>query len=230
MQTGALSGKIFSIHEKNSGNAQGVIQPTENTMKIDDEANYSKRGEELFSLYRDYLKHEDNLINQRTTWLITIQSFLIATFGFSYQNRFTGLITIYSGYLEKNGYPTLSSSSIGTIPPEILENITRQYPEIGIKISNYNNLLYALSIIGLITSVIAFFSVSAAVNATVAIRKKWYAISSFSRRIIANQLPDISGGGSRHAHLFGKVMSLSLPIFFIVFWSVIVFMICKKYL
>lgn len=42
-------------------------------------------GERMFRLLREYLVHEDDLINQRTKWLITIQSFLIATFGFSVQ-------------------------------------------------------------------------------------------------------------------------------------------------
>jgi hypothetical protein len=48
----------------------------------------NKKIEELYLNYRDYIKHENILINYRTTWLITIQSFLITTFGFSYQKKF----------------------------------------------------------------------------------------------------------------------------------------------
>jgi hypothetical protein len=34
---------------------------------------------ELYKVYRDYMKHEDDLLNQRTTWLLVIQGFLFAT-------------------------------------------------------------------------------------------------------------------------------------------------------
>jgi hypothetical protein len=39
----------------------------------------------LYTIYRNYIEHEDSLVNHRTTWLITIQSFLIATLGLTYQ-------------------------------------------------------------------------------------------------------------------------------------------------
>ena len=35
----------------------------------------------LYNIYRDYMKHEDDLLNQRTTWLLVIQGFLFATLG-----------------------------------------------------------------------------------------------------------------------------------------------------
>lgn len=40
---------------------------------------------DLYRLYRSQEEHENDLINHRTTWLVTIQSVLIATFGFSFQ-------------------------------------------------------------------------------------------------------------------------------------------------
>ena len=35
----------------------------------------------LYDLYRDYMKHEDDLINQRSSWHLLLQGFLFATFG-----------------------------------------------------------------------------------------------------------------------------------------------------
>jgi hypothetical protein len=35
----------------------------------------------LYEIYRDYMKHEDDLLNHRTTWLLVIQGFLFATLG-----------------------------------------------------------------------------------------------------------------------------------------------------
>lgn len=37
--------------------------------------------EKLYQIYRDYLIHEDDLMNQRSTWHLLIQGFLFATFG-----------------------------------------------------------------------------------------------------------------------------------------------------
>jgi hypothetical protein len=34
-----------------------------------------------YAIYRDYIKHEDDLLNQRSTWHLLIQGFLFATLG-----------------------------------------------------------------------------------------------------------------------------------------------------
>jgi hypothetical protein len=39
---------------------------------------------ELYKIYRSYIEHEDNLINQRTTWFIQLHSFLIASYGIAF--------------------------------------------------------------------------------------------------------------------------------------------------
>src|SRR5688572_28835390 len=38
--------------------------------------------EEQYHLYRDYLKHEDGLINYRLTWTLTLQGLLFAALGY----------------------------------------------------------------------------------------------------------------------------------------------------
>ena len=40
---------------------------------------------DLYKAYREIITHEDSLVHNRMTWLITIESFVIATFGFSFQ-------------------------------------------------------------------------------------------------------------------------------------------------
>jgi hypothetical protein len=42
---------------------------------------------ELFNLYRDYVRHQYDLINHRTTWYATMQAFLFGAFGFSIQKK-----------------------------------------------------------------------------------------------------------------------------------------------
>jgi hypothetical protein len=55
---------------------------------------------EHFQLFRDYVKHEDELINRRLTWLLTVQGFLFAAYGIANQ--------IYAGSNSKNGSETLA--------------------------------------------------------------------------------------------------------------------------
>src|SRR5580658_5975181 len=40
---------------------------------------------ELYSVFRDYLKHEDDLINNRLNWNFTIQGFLFTAYTFTLQ-------------------------------------------------------------------------------------------------------------------------------------------------
>jgi len=39
----------------------------------------------IFNLYRDYVKHEDELINRRMSWNLTLQGFLFAAYGVTVQ-------------------------------------------------------------------------------------------------------------------------------------------------
>jgi hypothetical protein len=41
----------------------------------------------IYELFRDYVKHEDELINNRLSWLLTIHGFLYATYGFTIQKK-----------------------------------------------------------------------------------------------------------------------------------------------
>jgi hypothetical protein len=41
----------------------------------------------IYELFRDYVKHQDSLINNRLSWLLTIHGFLYATYGFTIQKK-----------------------------------------------------------------------------------------------------------------------------------------------
>jgi hypothetical protein len=57
-----------------------AIVPTDLTAVSPDDRRYKR-----FELLRDYLKHEDNLVDHRIKWNLTIQGFLFTAFGFSLQ-------------------------------------------------------------------------------------------------------------------------------------------------
>src|SRR3954453_13719795 len=66
----------------------------------------------LYKEYRDYLKHEETLINNRTTWLITGNALLIAALGVIFQKRLDQLANA-------NTDVRVSSSTLGVLlsPP-----------------------------------------------------------------------------------------------------------------
>jgi hypothetical protein len=42
---------------------------------------------ELYKILRSYIEHEDYLINFRSNWMYLIQSFLVASYGFTIQKK-----------------------------------------------------------------------------------------------------------------------------------------------
>ncbi len=70
-----------------------------------DESNDKELNEFLlrrFDIWRDYIKHEDNLINNRVTWFVAFQSFLIATYGIIFSNTLRVLAGDHN--LTQDGY------------------------------------------------------------------------------------------------------------------------------
>lgn len=177
-----------------------------------------KRLEEIYSLFRKYIEQENNLINNRMTWLMTVQSFLIATFGFSYQKEFEVLTEIH-----------LSDKAT-----EVLN-----LADISLLIHNYKYFLAILASIGIFTSLVATLSIMAAFMAIDNITEKWNEDFLqndnkleylFQEKPKVDFLPGIAGGGNTHASIWGKWLALALPAFFFIFWtSVFIFVIAKKF-
>jgi hypothetical protein len=150
-------------------------------------------AEEVYKLHRSCIEHEDNLVNQRTTWLITVQSFLIATFGLSYQKKFE--------VAEKLAFTGKDLTALGSIYDE------------------YRVFMLVLACVGLITAIAAFFSVYAAVRALRSIRDSW--LKSFPTQPHP-YLPGITGGGDPKAERRGISLSMWAPVFFSLLWSAVI--------
>jgi len=151
-----------------------------------------QRDEELDSVYkihRDYIAHEDNLIHQRTSWMITIQSFLIATFGLSYQKRYEFIAQYYAANKKMPCFPPIDS--------------------------DYTIFLISLCCIGAGTALATLFSVYAAIRALRRVRNNWRdLVGQWHPRY----LPGITGGGDRIASKHGITLSIWVPAFFLAIW------------
>lgn len=152
-------------------------------------------AEKIFAIYRDYIEHEDELIHQRSTSLITIQSFILATFGFTYQKKYEVAAKIL---VEKDKKPI----DLGSINNE------------------YNGFLLALALVGVATSFIAWRSVRAAKHALEALSILW---SEHAKSLDVKYLPEITGGGNGSASKDGISLATWAPLFLLGFWLVTLF-------
>ena len=165
----------------------------------DDSVENAKRVEAFYTLLRDYIKHEDGLINQRATWLMSVQAFLIATFGLSYQKKF-----------------------------EVLANafIAGKVQQLQVMIAFYDVFLLLLVAIGIMTSIRAGDSVRAAMAALGRLTEHWNSFvqgqmkAPFSLPASLDYLPGIVGGGHPDAPGDGIRLADALPEFFRKFWLV----------
>jgi hypothetical protein len=98
----------------------------------------------LYRLYRDYIQHEDNLINNRVGWFIQLHSFLIASYGIVFAS---GLATFFSDH-------------------------TPLVPSIGLQ-ALAAALLIGIAVIGLESSAAARRSIKAAHAAIQALEARW---------------------------------------------------------
>jgi hypothetical protein len=199
-----------------------------------------KYYQELYVLYRDYIKHEDNLINARISWMISIQSFLIATFGFSYQKKFE----IINSFINKINKIKVTDKQLLDLTDFIklkdvkeIENILDKLYYLNIDsmmkieikafqnlIFRYDIFLWILTVIGMLTSFSALRSTSAAHSSIDELSIKW-------KEIIRNlklPFPQIVGGGSFKANQHGKILSERLPYFFLFIWGIILIFVIGK--
>jgi len=113
----------------------------------------------VFGVYRDYVKQEDNLINNRLTWLLIINGFLYTFYGTMINNIIN---TIRSDPLSINKAAVNSQSNAAFVA----ERLCHSRPLAGL-------VLLAISIVGLLISVAAYFSISAAQKALDALQKSF---------------------------------------------------------
>ena len=155
----------------------------------------------VYKAYRDYIVHEDDLVNQRTTWSITIQSFVIAIFGLTYQKKMEGIITFY-GLDDKNI----------ALPIQSMRDLAWQF----------DLFLLGIAFFGLAVASISGAAVYAAQRAIRFVSTGWASVRSGAE--LYAQFPSLTGGGNAASTTLGHFFPLALPVFLASFWlSVILY-------
>lgn len=186
----------------------------------------TKEHLELYCVFRDYLKHEDNLINNRLNWNFTIQGFLFFSWAYCFQKAVDLEIALAAKDLAAESAAKLTSA-----------------------LREIHAAMMAIGCAGFIVTLLVFFAALGAELAINNICGKWnkdhpeYAhgpeLSGDARsvrKLVAlfrsirhgkldakhdthePHLPGIIGGGRRGAHVLGFGAPIAIPIFFMAAW------------
>src|SRR5580700_9474074 len=152
---------------------------------------------EIFDRYREYVKHQYDLTNHRTTWFVTMNAFLFTTFGFTIQKK----LEVIGGLREELACPQK----------------TVQVCRI---IEQTDAFMLTLCAVGTISSLVAFFLLQSARRPIKALEIKWeqlIGIRNVPPEQVAARLRDthmilLVGGLSKDAAHWGRWLTLSFPI------------------
>lgn len=164
-----------------------------------------------FDKLQDYVKHEDNLINQRLTWNITIQAFAVTTYGFSIQKK----IEVYGKIFEGCKLP---------IAQQTLQECAAQ-PLIA-QLGKIDQFLIGLACSGILMNIVALLGIQAAHQAIGNLNSLWNAWDQQNNKgktVSRSGLPGLTGGGIDVATQSGKRTSTNLPYLLIFMWLFAVF-------
>ena len=151
---------------------------------------------DLYKTCRSLEEHENDLINQRTTWFITIESVITATYGFSLQKYHE----VYGKYIFKDDCKYLS----------------KEY----IQGASFELFLLILCVIGVFSAVSAHKSIKAATDAQRGIRLYW---NSQKDNSTGMNTPPLAGGGDHEDRIryLGSTFSRGIVWLFGTLWLLI---------
>jgi predicted nuclease of predicted toxin-antitoxin system len=168
---------------------------------------YDKKYEEeltikRYEILRDYIKHEDSLINNRLTWLLVAQGLIFSAF--------SSLFKPISDLLKT------STDLHENVDLAIISEI-----EINSQIAQLKTIQCILSVLGLSISIVSFFTIWAAV---LAIRELENSTLEKNIKSSNTLLPDITAGRSSLARRYqlGKIAPFGIPIIIMLGWLYII--------
>lgn len=158
----------------------------------------------FYATFRDYAKHEDNLVNNRLTWILTIHGFLYATYGFTLQKEL-----------------------------EVLYRPDKPIADACYTLSQSYIFLFIITLVGATISIVGFLSIRAAKRSleyldTIFQRNTIHVSINFDSKkrkdprthLFAGQFdfPSIQGGGRRSSIWSGFAASTAIPLILLGSW------------
>ena len=202
-------------------------------------------GIKICGLFRDYIKHEDDLVNHRLTWLLTIHGFLYATCGFTLQARPEVAQRVASDFLK---YATTVCPNLDQMTSKACIDVQRHYfsiDSLGYTSIELDLFLFMLALVGIAISFFGLRSIRAAVDSSVSLRRIFSEQYEFNPQglngaynprifgagdlfIVGDSstsciVPSIAGGGSAYAEEGGFTAPNVIPWILIAGWIIALF-------
>jgi len=161
--------------------------------------NSEDRAITLYEIYRDYIEHEDTLLNVRMTWFLTTQAFLFSSYALLNQDK-----------IKSNTFYFVDSINA------MLDRIITFHFCFNIII------MMLICFFGYFTARRSFISIRATSLAIESLKEKW------EKDILQGNnhpdLPKLTGGGSERAAYEGWAAAAFLPRAAMVIWVLIAFL------
>jgi hypothetical protein len=148
----------------------------------------------MYKAYIEYMRHENDLVHQRTTWLVTLQAGLVVVLSYLTQKYFDFFIAVVKK--SPTDFLTLSDLHLSSTAFLVFWAI--------------------VCIVGIVSSIFAWISIKAAVRAQYQVNERWKC--KFQTRAQWMGFPDLSGGGSDRASHDGWAFATFLPFFLVIMW------------
>lgn len=149
----------------------------------------------VYDLYRDYIKHEDTLINYRSSWFGVIQSFLLTGYVFTFHKKYDVALAI-----------ARDGTSAKLALPQVLK----------LAVIQTEVFLLIICIAGMLLSWIAQRSTSAASKALDRLQQHFD--EARRKHTFLDELPGPTGGGNRDVSAEGIALGSYFPVAMGGFW------------
>jgi hypothetical protein len=165
----------------------------------------------LYATFRDYAKHEDDLINQRLSWNLSIQGFLFGSYAFAFQKTAELWTKISDIHLTKLTKPT------DPVTPQVQQALDF----LGHSLTSLHLFLLVLTVVGAWVSVAVLKSTNAALLALNELNDRW---KQADQKVSAGAspstiaLPGLLGAGRAEAHGGGLSAARLLPKVLVAGW------------
>jgi len=170
-----------------------------------------------YEVLRDYAKHEDNLVNNRIMWILTIHGFLYATYGFTLQK----ILEI----VEK-----VTALGVGARMPDTFIDLLLKAGGTSRALLVTEMFLLIIAAVGYLISYWGLKSIEAAKESVINVNKLFMQVRGVEEVQLYGYVTDLgdfvvpttAGGGRKFADEVGSSASLKIPKILMASWGIVI--------
>jgi hypothetical protein len=167
-----------------------------------------------YDTFRKYIRHEDNLVNQRISWMLVIHGFLYAAYALTVQQNINIGTQLTKALQDDKTLALAPTSQVHYLRDAVLQT---------------EFVLLLITFIGFVISLVAFRSIRAARKAAINVQtlfegqfgiQEEYSIPETVTTEEHFILPTIAGGGDRKNRIGGIFSAQWIPVVLMISWVI----------